>query len=424
MNEVSLLNYLKEIGAIDEKLYDTLRYTLEGHIYYFGDHFKRPLERNKQPGLADQWKTFLRESFIRYKYFRNKTGEGQNVVSNAYFNFNEELSGLGYNVILPPWAIRKNADKVLGDYTFYRRTQELTRRFSEDPFLTLISPAFQEEIMAYRNTLKAQFMAIDAKALFVPNDVSFFENLSISIFKEFKRPSFIFLHGLPGRYNIIDENRSDYLIVWGEKIRQYYIKTGFAPEKVLVSGHPFYTDPGKKELRNDLSDILILAKIGVGQHHSDGVKLYDRGNNILYLMYIKQVLTRLGVKKVRLRMHPSANASWIYQFVDKYFFVPDEAPLTASLAQSSLVIGPTSTVFLEALYAGVNYLPFEPATDGVTILNEELVPPFDGTEPGVPMSTNTKELEYHLRNKSLTDRNILYDYISAPFDIHFLKDLI
>lgn len=123
-------------------------------------------------------------------------------------------------------------------------------------------------------------------------------------------------------------------------------------------------------------------------------------------------------------MHPSANASWIYQFLDKYFFVPDEAPLTASLAQSSLVIGPTSTVFLEALYAGVNYLPFEPATDGVTILNEELVPPFDGTEPGVPMSTNTKELEYHLRNKSLTDRNILYDYISAPFDIHFLKDLI
>jgi hypothetical protein len=267
-------------------------------------------------------------------------------------------------------------------------------------------------------------MASDAKALFVPNDVSFFENLSIAIFKELKRPSFIFLHGLPGRYNIIDENRSDYLIVWGEKIRQYYIQTGFSPEKVLVSGHPFYTDPGKKELRNDLSDILVLAKIGVGQHHSDGVKLYDRGNMILYLVYIQQVLSKLGVKRVRLRLHPSANTSWVYQYLDKSFFICDEAPLQSSLERSSLVIGPTSTVFLEALYAGVNYLPFEPAENGVTILNEQLVLPFDGSEPGVPVSFNTKELEYHLRNKSLTDRNILYDYISAPFDIHFLKDLI
>jgi hypothetical protein len=229
---------------------------------------------------------------------------------------------------------------------------------------------------------------------------------------------------MPGRYNSIDEHRSDYLIVWGEKIKEYYINNGFSPNRVLVSGHPYYGSISGKYLRSDLSDILVLAKIGVGVHHSDGVRLYDRGNIIVYLLEVQNVLKQRGVKKVRLRLHPSAGKDWIYKFIDKDFFELDVLPLDVSLKRCSLVIGPASTVFLEAIHAGVNYLVFEPSENDITILNEPLVPPFDGSENDIPVAKNEAELAYNLKNNMMVNPEVLNGYISAPFDIGFLREII
>lgn len=425
MNDMSLLKYLKERNNIDDRTYDNLRYTLEGHIYYFGAHFKSPFEGKTTFDVKGELVKILKEIYIRYKYTRKKAGGKETrVVSNAYFNFNDKLRQTGFDILEPTWAVRKSTNSILGDLQFYKKTEKILKHLHGSDFNHLISDSFLKEVGFFREMLMEQYRHDDIRALFVPNDVSFCENLSIGIFKELKRPSFIFLHGMPGRYNSIDESRSDYLIVWGEKIKEYYINNGFSPDRVLVSGHPYYGSISGKDLRSDLSDILVLAKIGVGAHHSDGVRLYDRGNIIVYLLEVQNVLKQQGVKKVRLRLHPSAGKDWIYKFIDKDFFELDVLPLNASLKRSSLVIGPTSTVFLEAVHSGVNYLVFEPSENDTTLLNESLVPPFDGSEKDIPVAKNEQELAYNLKNNVMVNPEVLNGYISAPFDIGFLREII
>jgi hypothetical protein len=229
---------------------------------------------------------------------------------------------------------------------------------------------------------------------------------------------------LPGRYNLIDDNRADFLIVWGNRIKKYYIDAGFNAEKIIVCGHPYYREPVSGNLRFGLTDILVLPKIAVGSPHSDGCNLYDRGNLIVYLFLIKKVLETLGVSSVRIRFHPSSNPEWHYKFINRKFFIRDKLPLQDSLRKATLVIGPTSTVFLDAIYAGVDYIIFEPVMEDLDILNEQIVPPFDGSEQGIPVARNMHELELMIRDKVSVEPSILQEYIKTPFDVNNLKELI
>lgn len=426
MNKVSLLKYVRKKNGIDEALYEHIRYTLDSHVYYYGAHFKTPHEKNGKGKREQELKAWLRKMYVYYKYFTKKRDHSKPaVVSNAYFNFNEELNKSEYHVLQPCWSVRKGKGQLLGNYNIYHEAERIKTKFQKADFNYLISSPFLEEISGFKKMLREVFVQEDVKALFVPNDVSLFENLSISLFKELNRPSFTFLHGLPGRYNLIDENRSDYLIVWGPRIKQHYVDTGFSPEKIFVSGHPYYSNTSSRTLRFGLENILLLARMGVGSPHSDGVNLFDRGNLIVYLLSVQAVLEKMGVKKVRLRFHPSANPDWHYKFIDRSFFELDTQPLQASLNNASLVIGPTSTVFLEALYAGVNYMIFEPSEDDkLSLLNEELAPPFNGSDERIPVAKSEDELERNLKDKVKVDVSVLNEYIKTPFDITFLKELI
>jgi hypothetical protein len=94
------------------------------------------------------------------------------------------------------------------------------------------------------------------------------------------------------------------------------------------------------------------------------------------------------------------------------------------LGAASLVIGPTSTVFVEAIYHGVNYLFYEPQENKIDIMENPLVPPFDGSDAKLPTATNEEELSAMIKNKTMMDKTIFNDYIKTPFDIDFVKDII
>ena len=64
------------------------------------------------------------------------------------------------------------------------------------------------------------------------------------------------------------------------------------------------------------------------------------------LHMIGKVLKELGA--VELRMHPSENPDWYAKFIDTKFLI-DQDKLSASLANSTLVIGPVSTLFIDAI---------------------------------------------------------------------------
>ncbi len=442
-----LLDYIRKNIITDEIIFDALKFELDTRIYFYGQQYSNPREK---------WRINITSLFNVKKYFpippkmnqlllrlraivdlRNKKvgtvpnmlGDKNNthtndpkIVSNAFFTANEELKTLGYNVVQPPWVT--HSQNILTNTKLNRVIKIINNVILYGTFNDLISPRFIQQLHIAKEVLKKFYLENDVKALIVPIDIFLFENLSISIFKELNRPSFVFLHGLPGRYNSIDENRADYLVVWGDKIKETYIQAGIDKEKIFVSGHPLYQNFKISRLKFDFDNVLVLTKTQPWCQYGDQVILSDRGNLITYLFQIKKVLQSLGVKSVRLRPHPAENGEWYLNYVNRSFFKLDREPLVESLHKSTLVIGPSSTVFLETLYYGVNFVVFEPSFNNKDMINYQLFPPFDGSEKKVPVAKNDQELKEILLKKEGVDPNIFARYIKTPFDLSFMKKLI
>jgi len=427
MQHFYLIDYIRENFNVDKGILESIKYELDQHIYYYGRQFKYPKERQYDLAnrITERTKKILKHyaSLISSICTPDIINGKKNILSNAYFSTNAELNKLNFNVYRPPWNIGRDF-KVLTNQEILREVEYFKKSFQRKSFIDLISQEFINKIQTFKSKQKKYFLDNEIDALFVPNDVSFFENISINIFRQINRPSFIFLHGLPGRYNNIDENKTDYLIVWGEKIKEHYVRAGIVQDKIFVSGHPYYKELRFKDLRFNLDTPLIITKSMSGAQHNDKVRLADRGNLILYLYMIQSVLREFGVKRVRFRPHPSENSAWYLKFIDKAFYQVDQKDFKQSLQKSSVVIGPTSTVFLEALYNGVNYVCFEPSRNDMGLFNYEIVPPFDGSDERLPVAQNEAQLAYIIKENIKTDMSIFYEYVKMPFDLSFVKSMI
>jgi hypothetical protein len=424
LENISLLSFLKQEQILNAYWYDCLRYELDKHVYYYGNHYMRSLEsvQNDKTEKAKYALKILR-STVKEKLSKKSVNKSNPVIiSNAYFNFNDKLSKPGFTVIQPPWANR--SDLSYYDAGIVNLCIKIKSLFEFADFNYLISKEFIQLLEKFSNLFKSFITKEKIAALIVPNDENFFANISVKIFKELGLPTFIFLHGLPARYNTIDEHRSDYLVVWGKKMKEIYMRKGMAENKIFISGHPKYQKGIKKSIEFSLNNILVLTKTIVGSPHSSGMILSDRGNLIVYLLSIQKVLKQCNVKNVRLRPHPSENINWYMQFLDKDFFVPDTDNLSQSLSKTSLVIGPVSSVFLEALYYKVNYLVYEPSTNNINILNHTIEPPFDESDERIPVAYNEETLFRFLKGKKCADADLLSDYLQTPFDVSFINQLI
>lgn len=423
MENFYFIDYFNKNNVIDPALMDCLKAELDQNIYYYGDQFKHPKEFPKKRFRGAIRK--LKWLFALYKIIQNRKilTNKKIILSNAYFSMNHELKQIGYQVYSPSWRMAHDRN-ILSDFKIFSASEAIKHKLETSNFNELISAQFLSSVKKFEENLKDFFTKKQLSALIVPNDMIFFENISIRICKDINVPSFVFLHGLPGLYNHIDGNRSNYLVVWGDRIKENFINAGISPDKIFVSGHPYYKEFKKNELKFSLENILIITKSMNGGQHGDKVILSDRGNLILYLYSIEKILKKLGVKSVRFRAHPSENAEWYSKFLNSDFYKIDNANLEHSIKNSSLVIGPTSTVFLESLYHGVNYLVYEPSVHNTDLINYELAPPFDGTEPKVPVAKNEEELSYLLKNKEKVNISFISEYIKTPFDLSFIKSLI
>jgi len=425
LTKISLLSYLKQEQIINDYWHDCLRYELDKNIYYYGNHFKRSREfvqNSKIEKLKYAFKLFSLkiEGKLRKKIIDKSKPV---IISNAYFNFNDELAKIGFIVIQPPWT---NDRSYWGYYDaeLIDMCIKIRSIFEFSDFNHFLSKEFIELLEKFAGLFKSFISKQQIAALVVPNDESFFENLSIKIFKELKLSTFIFLHGLTVNYNGIDEHRSDYLIVWGKKLKELYVKSGMEEKKIFISGHPKYQLRIKEPIQFSLNNILVITKAIPGSPHSDGVIFSDRGNLIVYLLSIQKILQKCNVERVRLRPHPSESMDWYMKFLDKDFFIPDTDHLPASLAKTSLIIGPVSSVFLDAISSKVNYLVYEPKIGDKNILNRKLNPPYDGSDVRVPVAYDEETLLKFLKEKKCADADFLNDYLQTPFDVSFMKELI
>ena len=436
MKEYYYLDRIKE----KTKYADYIQYELDRRVYCYGNQQKISFEKTR-------WRYNVIFSaileFLIYLYFRlttfflteNKKKFNNNVLSTAYHGFNEILKKNQYSILGTPWVISKNKNK-LNFFDFVKITIFKVKLLSSD-FNYLISPEFSSKIEVIKLIIGTYISTNKIKGIFLPQDVGFFEKLIIDEARKKGIPSFVILHGAALRYgNTLNDNRADYLCVFGQVLKQKLVESGFMPNKIIISGHPKYSLLKLPiNLRNDHIDVMVATKplpgspVEIAEHLKgrarDTNRLKDRGNLILYLMEVQMALLSIGVNKARLRIHPSESSLWYLKFIDTNFFSIDKLSLLESLEKSSLIIGPSSSLFFDSIFSGVNYMVYEPVyDDGLDILNDPVGYPFNGGDDGIPVAKNVDELIGLLKSKSSVKLNSIEKYISPNFDIKQVLDIL
>lgn len=423
-----LIKYLRDNAdnKLAKKYIDFFKVELDFHIYISETYMAKAYHR--KTGLDTSVKLRRLYQFLNALFLNSNSTSLENikVLSTVYLPINDELSKLNIIPHSPVWSpIRKK--HIFGDLKTIQWYSKMQKRFRKSDFHEFLNPKLHLQLEEFQKHLLKQYKEQDFRALLLFTDQYFYSKYAIDIFKKLNRPSFIFSHGMPGIYSKEVDNRADYLLVWSEKIKENYINVGFEPSKLKVVGNPKYKNLEKqKELRSDLSDVLVVPLTSATwvQHEYDTTVFTDPGMTALYLYKVQSVLEKCGVKKARYRTHPTMNKGWVHAFLDQNFYVIDTESLENSLNRSSLVIGVNSTLLLESLINGVNYILFDPKQNGeVNLLGYKSVPPFDGSEEKLMIAEDEIELEKMIKANAQTDYRLVHDYIQ-DFDLSVLKDVI
>lgn len=423
-----LIKYLRDNSGneLSSKYIDFFKIELDWHIYNSESHITKSYHRDREIGLKEKIFKLLQYSNAVMAKSKSYQSSNLNILSTVSFSDKHLLTNLGFNAFSPVWQAvgRKNVFGDLKTINWHKKTQTLIHK---EDFHVYLDTKRHTEFEEFQSYLVEQYKRQNFTALLLNSDQYFYSKYFIDVFKKLKKPSFVFSHGLPGIYSLEVDNRSDYLMVWSEKIRQNYINVGFDSSKIKVVGNPkFKALEKKKELRSNFLDVLVVPVSSAlwHQHEYDNTVISDKSMIVLYLYKVQSVLKKIGVKKARYRPHPSIDKKWVHAFLDQDFYISDNEPLKDSLNRSSLVIGATSTVLLESLISGVNYIVFEPKDqEGINMAGFKLVPPFDGTDEKVMIANDEDELEKMLRYNAMTEYSLVHDYIQS-FDLSILKDLI
>lgn len=418
-----LINYLKE-NSEDQivcKYIDFFKVEFDWFIYAYGEHLNSQYKRHRNISF----KTYIQYLISLFNTIKSQP-DLKNVLSNVSFADKSQIKKLGLNltssVFLP-----KGKNQIIGDWQSIVLQRKIQKRIYKKEFTDLFNKDFFYDLENFQPKIIKNFEKYNLRALFLFTDQYFASKYLIDIFQKINRPSLIFSHGLPGIYSKDVDNRSDYLMVWGEQIRNNYINVGFAPEKIKVIGNPKYNNfNSKKDLRNSLENILVIpiSSIQWHQHRWSEPRLIDRSMAILYLYQVQHVLSQLGVKRVRFRPHPSMNKQWYSNFLDQNFFEIDNDILSDSIKKSTLLIGSVSTTLLESLMYGVNYLVYEPCDENsMNLCKSKNVPPFDGSLEDFSIARTEEDLIHMIKTKYQTPIKILEGYMQ-PLDLSILKDIV
>ncbi|MCK8141467.1 hypothetical protein MW871_06125 [Flavobacterium sp. I-SCBP12n] len=397
-------NYYNTISSnFENEMYDLLLNDVNAALFDYSDH-----HITNKPTYKNILKRFVIDKLFFVFYFKNKLirkPKGKKIiVSNAYINLNIPDS----IITLPPWNFSP-AKFSLSSWKLIKIIRELNSMFRARSLRLLLSDRFKYLKEVFQSELDVLFTKNKVVAVIVPNDMAFFEKLTIKTAKDKGIPSFVYLHGLPARYNQVDDNRADYLIVWGKGLKELYKNAGVIEEKILTAKHPLYSSFEPVTLESDLTNVLVITKATCGvPSDSSKLVLTERSTVLYYTELVKENLKKLGVEKATLRLHPSESADFYLRNLTDDFFTIDSLSKEESLSKASLVIGPTSTMLFDALKMDKNYILYDPIFDGLTLEGMPLVSPFTG-DSFVKLSNSFEDMFYNINNPI---HNICYDKLN------------
>ncbi|MHB1105265.1 MAG: hypothetical protein ACYCZ2_02780 [Lutibacter sp.] len=397
---------------LDDDTYDLLSYTVNDFLYNYSDHQVTNKNRLKG-GFNNNLKKIIIKC-LRFSVFIKNTLVSRErklnaIISNAYVNV--KLHGI--NVVSPPWSISPRTN-IVNSWALFFIIGNIQKELDRRSIKALMSKEFKLMLLEFEKEMLKLFSEYKIRALIVPNDMAFLENLSIKIAKKNNIPSFVYLHGLPARYNNIDDNRADYLVVWGNGLKREYINWGVKEDKILTMKHPVYSNFYNIVLESTLDNVLVLTKAipGVPSNSSE-IVLPKRSVLLYYLGLVKINLQKFGVTKAKLRLHPSESKEFYEKGLSDDFFVIDESPKDVAFSNSSLIIGPTSSMVLDAIKSGKNYILFDPVFEGLTLGGMPLVTPFTG-DSFIKLSNTFEEIKNNIDNPLV---NIDFDKLNAFFEV-------
>lgn len=403
-----LKNYfgqLQESYPEKVEILEWMKYALDNRVYYFGQHFKTPYE-----GMPCKKGFRERLASIYQHYVTHPSSYEHAVISNAYFNVAEYIAKEGYNVLLPPWQTR----------SLSKESQETINQMMFADFNLVLTDKFQNSVYHLRDELREFFRENDIPFTLLANDLTPIHRIAIDVCKELKIPTGIFLHGLPARYNYIDDSRADHLFVWGEKIRENYINYG-SKTNVVVVGHPNFTTFNIGITKPD--NILVLSRSICGAPSSSNIhKIDERGICIQHIYAVETALKKVGIEHAVLRLHPSENPDWYAKFMDKDFYTLDSQSLANSLGHAKMVVGYISTVMLDTVLNNIPCYPFVIDKEG-NIYADEIVPPFCN-RPNFPTAYTAEELSENIMKGRSVTKDHFDGYVNPVFDIKGITQYI
>lgn len=423
-----LIKYLRDNAKSElaKKYIDFFKAELDFHIYISETYMSESYHRKTELDGIVKLKRLYQYANALLCPSNLKPSSNMKILSTLYLPILDSLAELHIDSYSPVWH-PIGARKISGDLKTIQWYERMQNRFRKNDFYLFLESNLHDELEGFQQHLISTYQQQDFKGLFLYTDQYFYSKYCIDIFKKIDRPSVIFSHGMPGIYSLEVDNRADYLMVWSEKIRKNYIDVGFEPSKIKVVGNPKYKNLAKdKVIRSNLTNVLVVPLTSATwiQHEYDNTVITDPSMTVLYLYKVQTVLQKLGIKTARYRTHPTMNRKWVHAFLDQQFYSCDTEDLNVSLNRSSLVIGVNSTLLLETLINGVNYILFDPKEEnGVNMLGYKSVPPFDGSDDKLMIAEDEVELEKMLRSNAITDYSLVHDYIQ-DFDLSVLKELL
>lgn len=414
--EGNYYQYFLDLYPQKAQFLNWIKLSMDNQVYNYGNHLKMPMENINIRYYLKKRISYIKHHIIDSYSIKKRGGYRDSIVSNAYSTLNATLSDFSDEKVMPmPWSYGV-------DVFSSRRLRHIVGNISYYSINQLLDDKSYDDVMFLYDRMKLFLKEYHIKMVICYNDMYPLERMIIDAGKEMGVPTAVFLHGLPGRYDCIDDNRADYLFVWGEGIKELCVKAGMSPEKIIITGHPFFSSfqsPVMKDDRNPSPLIITYVGGGVPSNSSE-YEMSDRGNSISYAWCVEEALKKIGVCRASLRLHPSENPLWYKKNVDMGFYELDGAKLSDSIKTHSYIIGPTSTVAIDAAIQGVPYFGFSPYFKYAS----PLVPPFNNSEQGFPIARTVDELKLNIESRRFMQPVVFSKYMASPFNSDAILSLI
>lgn len=437
---INYLQYVEDHSELSKENFDLLYYRLDSCIWFHSDYWRNPIQIykvfeskekkdfawlfQKLIGFASLvFKKILTEPQKKFFYKEKKENKDNDeiIVFQSYFNFKADFPFKSIELFDFSFL---NSEEYENDI---KLISEVDNILQKEGLGYLLSLEMNEKINRLKESLFRIYSDKRIKAFFTYADCDFWSRILLLVFKKLNKPTFLYVHGMPGVYKSI-YNRSDFLLVWSEKMKENFENAGISKEKMILYQNKKYTGKITPLKKMDLENVVVLGHTMPGADPC-GIKTnsFQRnfGISLLYADLVKNVLLKLGVKKAVLRPHPSENLSWYMKNVDTLFYSIDTFSSDVEcLQKASLVIGPSSTMLINSLYHGVPYILFEPIFNGEEVSIFNLVPPFDGTDSYVPLCRTEDDLYSAIKDQKYVNQELLCGYNTTVDEYDKLIDII